>query len=104
MTFTATVTGTNPTGTVNFQDGATSITGCAAAAVTGSGNSRTATCATSALAQGTHSVTADYSGDAGNVTSTSAALSQAVNAAGGGPAPSTTTLASSVNPSLVNAR
>ena len=102
VTFTATVNGTNPTGTVNFKDGANSIAGCAAAAVTGSGNSRTAQCTTGALAQGTHSVTAVYGGDAGNATSTSAVLSQVVNAAGG-PAGTTTTIVSSVNPSAVGA-
>jgi len=99
VTFTATVNGTNPTGTANFKDGASSIVGCAAATVTGAGNSRTATCTTSALTQGTHSVTAVYSGDAGNLTSTSAALSQGVNAAGG-PVATTTTIGSSLNPSM----
>ena len=82
VTFTATVNGTAPTGSVNFKDGSTSIGGCSASVVSGSGNSRTATCWTSALAQGTHSVTATYSGDVGNSTSTSAALSQVVNAGG----------------------
>jgi hypothetical protein len=84
VTFTATVTGTAPTGTVNFKDGATSIAGCAAVALAGSGNARTATCATAALAAGTHSITAAYSGNAGNLASTSAALSQVVNSVGGG--------------------
>ncbi len=84
VTFTATVTGSAPTGTVNFKDGATSIAGCAAVALAGSGNARTATCATAALAAGTHSITAVYSGNAGNLASTSAALSQVVNPGGGG--------------------
>ena len=35
VTFTATVTGNNPSGTVNFTDGGTSIAGCAAAAAGG---------------------------------------------------------------------
>ena len=84
VTFTATVNGTNPTGTVNFKDGASSIASCGAQTVSGAGNSRTAVCITSALAVGTHSVTATYSGDAGNQTSTSAPpLSQVVNSAGG---------------------
>src|SRR5262249_54438439 len=69
-----------PTGTVNFKDGSTSISGCSTAAVGGSGNVRTATCATSSLTAGTHSVTAAYSGDGSNNASTSAALSQVVNA------------------------
>src|SRR5262249_15626981 len=66
VTFTATVTGTSPTGTVNFKDGASSISGCSAVALAGSGNVRTAQCATSALTAGTHSMTAVYSGDSGN--------------------------------------
>ncbi len=97
VTFTATVTGTAPTGTVNFKDGATSIAGCAAVALAGSGNARTATCATAALAAGTHSITASYSGNAGNLASTSAALSQVVKAT------SSTGLASSGTPSVVGA-
>ena len=52
VTFTATVAGSNPTGSVNFKDGGGSITGCSAVALTGSGNSRTATCTTSALSVG----------------------------------------------------
>ena len=46
VTFTATVTGSAPTGTVNFKDGATSLAGCAAVTLAGSGNTRTATCST----------------------------------------------------------
>ena len=80
VTFTATVTGTAPTGTVAFTDGATSLAGCSAIALTGSGNARTAACSTSALTAGTHSISAAYGGDAGNVASTSSALSQVVNA------------------------
>ncbi len=98
MTFTATVTATAPTGTVNFTDGGVSITGCSAVAfAAGSGNVRTATCLTSSLSAATHSIVANYSGDATNVPSASAALSQVVKAA------STTTLASSANPSAVGA-
>ena len=81
VTFTATVTGVNPTGNVAFKDGANNISGCSGVALTGSGNSRTAQCTTTTLTQGTHSITAVYAGDAGNLTSTSAALSQVVNAA-----------------------
>src|SRR5207302_154568 len=80
VTFTANVAGTAPTGSVNFKDGVTSISGCAASAVAGAGNSRTATCTTSSLSLGTHSIVASYSGDAGNTTSSSAALSQLINA------------------------
>ena len=97
VTFTATVAGTAPTGTVAFKDGGTTVTGCTSVALTGSGNSRTATCTTAALAVGVHSMVADYSGDAGNGASSSTALTQTVKAT------STTTLASSLNPSASGA-
>jgi hypothetical protein len=82
VTFTATVAGNAPTGNVAFRDGASTIGGCSGVALAGSGNSRTAACATAALAQGTRSITAAYAGDNGNVASTSAALSQVVNPVG----------------------
>ena len=82
VTFTATVAGTAPTGNVAFRDGANTITGCSAVALAGAGNSRTAACSTAALAQGTRSITAGYSGDGGNLASTSAALAQVVNRRG----------------------
>jgi hypothetical protein len=78
VTFIATVTGTAPAGSVNFKDGATSIASCAAVPLTGSGNARTAACSTTALAAGSHGITAVYSGDAANVGSTSAVLTQNV--------------------------
>ena len=78
VTFTATVTGIAPTGGVNFKDGATSIAGCAAVPLSGSGNARTATCSTAALAAGSHGITAVYAGDAANLGSTSALLTQTV--------------------------
>jgi len=84
VTFTATVSGSSPTGTVNFLDGGASISGCSAAAVGGSGNVRTATCATASLVVATHSITAAYSGDSNNNASTSAALSQVVTGSGSG--------------------
>ncbi len=96
VTFTATVTATSPTGTMNFKDGATTLTGCGTVALTGSGNVRTATCSTAALTAGTHSITAVFAGDAVNATSTSPALSQAV-----GLSSSTTGIASSINPSMI---
>jgi hypothetical protein len=58
VTFTATVTGVAPTGSVRFVDGATTISGCAAVALGGAGNSRTAACTTSSLALGAHGITA----------------------------------------------
>ena len=93
VTFTATVSGgTSPTGTVQFLDGATSL-GTVALAGT------TAALTTSALAVGTHPITAVYSGDADDTPSTSAPLSQVVNAAG--PGVTATSLVSSLNPSTV---
>ena len=92
VTFTATVTGASPTGSVQFFDGATPLT-----AVALSGN--TAALTTSSLTQGTHPITAVYSGDVNNLTSTSAVLNQVVNAPGA--AATTTTISSSLNPSLV---
>jgi hypothetical protein len=94
VTFTATITGTNPTGTVSFTESGNSLAGCASAPVTGSGNTRTATCGITTLGIGVHSIVANYSGDGGNAPSSSLPLSQVVNAV-----PTTTTLASSLNPS-----
>ena len=82
VTFTATVSGTPaPTGTVNFKDGGTSISGCASQAL----SSSSATCATASLTLGSHAITADYSGD-GNYPTATGALSggQTVNNSGGG--------------------
>jgi sugar lactone lactonase YvrE len=90
VTLTATVTGNGgiATGTVTFMDGATSL---------GSGTLNAkgvATIAASALAVGTHTLTAVYGGDAKDTGSTSAPLTQVVQIA-----TSTTTVISSVNPS-----
>ncbi|TMH14244.1 MAG: hypothetical protein E6H68_11760 [Betaproteobacteria bacterium] len=100
VTFTATVTGSAPTGSVNFKDGGTSISGCTSSAVTGAGNTRTAICITSGLAAGTHTIVAAYSGDSGNAGSSSGPLSQVVNQ---GISTSTTALTSSLNPSTSGA-
>ena len=59
------------------------LAGCTGLALTGSGNTRTATCTTSSLAAGTHSLVANYSGDAGNAASNSTALAQVVNSVAG---------------------
>ncbi len=77
VTYTATISnGSSPGGTVAFKDGATDITGCTAVAVA----SATATCTTTPASAGTHTITAVYSGDATNATSTSADYAQVVNA------------------------
>jgi YD repeat-containing protein len=89
LTFTATVNGSTPTGSVTFKDGP-------AALGTANLSGNTASYTTSALATGgNHAITAVYSGDANNATSTSAELTQTVSALA-----TTTTLASSQNPSI----
>jgi hypothetical protein len=72
VTFTATVSPATATGTVQFLDGATVIG-------TATLSSGSASFATSALSSGTHSITAAYSGDAIDASSTSSALIQTVN-------------------------
>jgi serine protease len=81
VTFTASVSGSAPTGTVAFRDGGTPISGCSAVAIGGSGDTRSAVCTTSALAAGTHTIVAAYGGNATNAASTSAPLSQVIDAA-----------------------
>lgn len=70
VTFTATVTPasgtTAPTGTVQFRDGPTGTgtpIGSPVALTPGAGNTATASVMTSTLTAGTHTITADYSGD-----------------------------------------
>jgi hypothetical protein len=74
VTFTATVSGASPTGTVTFFDGGTSM-----GVATLSGGQ--ATLAVSSLILGSHFIGARYNGDASNTPSTSPALLQAVNVA-----------------------
>ena len=71
VTFTATVTGASPTGTVRFLDSGAQI-----GVATLSGG--TARFTTSALALGSHTITASYGGDGNNAASTSSALIQTV--------------------------
>jgi hypothetical protein len=81
VTFTATVSGNGPTGTVAFTDGASTITGCGAVAFSGGTlNAPMAICSTSSLGVATHSIFAMYSGDASNQGSASTPLSQIINA------------------------
>jgi Bacterial Ig-like domain (group 3) len=79
LTLTATVTSAiTPTGTVNFYNGS-ALLGSATLNSPG-----VATLSTSALAQGTYSMTAEYMGDSGLLTSMSSAVSVTVNAAASG--------------------
>lgn len=72
VTLTASVSGATPTGAVQFIDGAVNL----GAPIVLSGG--IATLATSALAAGTHNITAAYAGDPGNQSSLSAPLSLVV--------------------------
>ena len=68
----------DPSGTVAFQDGGTTIAGCGAQPV--STATETATCTTSSLGVASHSITATYGGDGNfNGSSTAAPLSQPVS-------------------------
>ncbi len=80
VTFTATVAGpsgntTAPTGTVTFMDSTTAL---GTGTLDGSG---VATYSTSILSVGTHSITAQYSGDTNFASSVSSAVTETVNAA-----------------------
>jgi RHS repeat-associated protein len=97
VTFTATVTGFTPSGTVTFKDGTTTL---GTGTLSGTGNTRTATYAKSNMTVASHAITAVYAGDTLNLTSTASVLSQVVNAA---TVASTTTLTSSANPASAGA-
>jgi subtilase family protein/Big-like domain-containing protein/VCBS repeat protein/FG-GAP repeat protein len=92
LTFTANVT-PNTTGSVVFFDGATAISG-AVTLVDGS-----ATLTTSSLAAGTHSITAQYSGNRAFNAATSAAFLETINSPKANTV-ITLVLASGTNPSL----
>ncbi|HRK45122.1 MAG TPA: Ig-like domain-containing protein, partial [Nocardioides sp.] len=89
VTFTATVLGDSPTGSVSFDDGATHLGD-------GTVTDGEATLTTSALSVGSHTVTATYSGDTNNDMSVSAELVQSVGVVG-----TTTTVVSDANPSVL---
>jgi hypothetical protein len=91
VTLTATVSGVNPTGTVQFKDGGTNL----GSAVTLNGAGQ-ALLTTASLAAGSHSITAVYSGDVSNTGAASSALTQSV-----GQAATSVSLVSSLNPSQV---
>ncbi|MGA8416165.1 MAG: Ig-like domain-containing protein [Candidatus Dormiibacterota bacterium] len=97
VTYTATVTVTAPAagipvGTVDFEDGGVTIAGCAATALSAAG---TAACSFAYAGSGPHAITAIYSGGIDFAGSGSPMLTQIVN-----PASTSTTVASSVNPSV----
>ncbi|MGE5615399.1 MAG: Ig-like domain-containing protein, partial [Bacillota bacterium] len=75
VTFTVSVVGSSPTGTVQFLDGATAITGCASIAL----SSGVARCSTKALSVGVHSISGLYSGDANNTSGTGGPITQTVH-------------------------
>src|SRR5205823_6107297 len=79
-TFTATVTAKSPgagtpSGKVTFKDGETAITNCSNLSL----NKGQASCTTSSLSVGSHSITATYGGSSTFLPSTSPALTQTVN-------------------------
>jgi hypothetical protein len=84
-------TGTR-TGTVMFEDGGVTITGCAAQAVSAAG---TAVCVAAFATTGAHPITAVYSGDANFSGSTSPILAETVNQGA-----TATAVTSSVDPSV----
>ncbi len=87
VTFTATVDGFAPTGTVTFADGSVDL-GTAPLV------DRRATLTLSSLTEGTHTIVARYSGDGANPASDSAPLAQVVD-----PPPVPTTISLTVDPS-----
>ena len=96
VTYTAKVSSTAATGTIAFEEAGTPIAGCTAQPV-GSG---AATCTHSGYtAAGAYLITATYSGDGNYLTSASSSSNQVVDKAG--TTKTTTTLASSSNPSMV---
>ncbi len=93
VTYTATVNATAATGSVTFEDTGTSIPDCGDQIV----SSGAATCTLSGYAAASaHAITATYNGDGNYVGSTSSVLNQVVSRAS-----TSTTLTSSMNPSMV---
>jgi len=95
VTFTAMVTGSSPTGTVDFFDNGSAITNCTGVALA----SGSASCMTTTLTAGANQpITATYNGDGNNAGSTSNTVSQTVNAALGS---TSTVVVTSGSPSTV---
>ncbi len=90
VTFTATVSGMSPSGSVILKDGGATLAGCDAVALSGG----SAQCSLPSPALGTHDILATYGGDATNASS-SGTLAQVVNKAN-----TTTVMTSSENPVL----
>jgi hypothetical protein len=89
VTYTATVSPANSSGTVAFTDGGVPITGCQSQAV----SAGKATCVVPNPSVGTHTIVAIYSGDPNHKRSTSPAITETVTRA-----PTTTVVAPSANP------
>ncbi|MBD8528256.1 Ig-like domain repeat protein, partial [Pseudomarimonas arenosa] len=79
LILTAEVSGVQPTGTVTFRDGPTPIAGCSDVILINIDGRRLATCTTSSLSAGTHSLSGSYPGDSRHLSSTGN-LSQRINA------------------------
>lgn len=92
VNFTATITGINPSGTVEFLNGTTVL---GSASLLGAGNTRSASLAVNNLPVGTASISARYLGDANNAPMTSAAVNQVVQ-------PGATTSTLTVSPAQPN--
>jgi Bacterial Ig-like domain (group 3) len=93
INYTAMISALAATGTVEFKDKNVAIPGCADQTV----SFGSATCAVASYATaGEHAITATYSGDSNYIGSTSSPLNQVVNEAS-----TSTTLTSSLNPSMV---
>ncbi len=88
-TLTATVTGSDGGGTVDFEEGTSSLSGCSAVALSASGSNYQAQCTTTTLVAGLNNLKAAYSGDSTSLSSTSANLGITVT-----PAPLTITASS----------
>ncbi len=77
ITFTVTVTGDSPGGTVQFMDGGSTL-GSPVDLSAATASTSTASLNVSSLAAGSHGITAVYAGDVNNAGSTSAVLTQTV--------------------------
>ncbi len=77
VTFTATIVGGTPTGTVSFNEGGVPLSGCSAIPIVAGA----AACTTNSLAVGVHTVIAVYSGSNAHATSSSTGVTHTVSAA-----------------------